>query len=167
VLPAGPLPLTTNASTSLPAALRDGRTSGRARTLPFMAALGSALFFCESNRASLMAITHQSAYWKKRAALWLRLHSLCVGCKAIGRTIVATMCDHVVPISAGGSWQGEVQSVCRECHDVVKRELERRFKAGKATADDLRLDSPMAQELARKLYTRTGLDGWPILDLQP
>jgi hypothetical protein len=69
VLPAGPLPLTTNASTSLPAALRDGRTSGRARTLPFMAALGSALFFCESKRASLMAITHQSAYWKKRAAL--------------------------------------------------------------------------------------------------
>jgi 5-methylcytosine-specific restriction protein A len=112
-------------------------------------------------------LSHQSTYWKKRASAWLRLNPLCICCKAIGRTIAAAIVDHVVPVWAGGDWRGPIQSCCRRCHDSVKRKLEALYKAGKATADDLRLDSKLAQELARKEYMRTGVDGWPVLDLMP
>jgi 5-methylcytosine-specific restriction endonuclease McrA len=114
-----------------------------------------------------MSLTHQSAWWKRRAAAWIRLNRLCLCCKSIGRVIVAVICDHVVPVSQGGAWDGPIQSACRRCHSTIKRHLEALFAAGRCTEADLRLDSKLAQELARKEYRRVGLDGWPAVDMLP
>ncbi len=42
------------------------------------------------------------------------------------------------------------QASCDWCHNVVKQILEQMFDAGKITADDLWLDSPIALEIARR-----------------
>jgi hypothetical protein len=109
---------------------------------------------------------YQTGLWYKRAARQKRLHPVCLGCAAIGRTTAAEIADHVIPIAQGGDLlRGELQSACRKCHDTVKRELERRFKLGQATVNDLRLDSAMAKQLARRQrgVMRYGIDGH-ILD---
>jgi hypothetical protein len=106
--------------------------------------------------------TYQSAAWYKRSDRQLRASPLCLCCAAIGRTTPATVADHIVPITQGGSLlAGELQSCCRKCHDGVKRELERRFRLGQATVNDLRLNSAMAQQLRRQQRgeMRYGLDG--------
>jgi HNH endonuclease len=108
------------------------------------------------------ALSHQHAWWKKRSIAFLRANVLCLCCRAIGRTTKAEVSDHVLPIALGGRWQGELQPACARCHSTVKRELERRFKAGRCAASDLRLDSKMAMELARMQYRTIGIDGFPI-----
>jgi 5-methylcytosine-specific restriction endonuclease McrA len=115
-----------------------------------------------------MALTHQSAWWKRVSIAHLRLHPLCLCCKTIGRVIAAALTDHVIPVSQGGKWNGPVQSTCHRCHSTVKRTLEALYAKGKATAADLKLDSPMAQRLARQEYRRIDPEtGWPTLDLLP
>jgi hypothetical protein len=110
---------------------------------------------------------HQDGRWYARAARHKRQNPICLGCWAAFGAVPATVSDHVIPITAqGGSLlAGELQPACRCCHSTTKRELERRFKLGQATINDLRLDSEMAKQLARRQrgVLRYGLDG-RILD---
>jgi 5-methylcytosine-specific restriction enzyme A len=114
-----------------------------------------------------MPINHGSQWWRRVSAAQLRAFPLCLCCKSIGRVIVAVLADHIIPISQGGKWQGPLQSACKRCHDVVKRELEALYAKGKCTEADLKLDSNLAQKLALKEYTRIGEDGWPTTDMLP
>jgi hypothetical protein len=109
---------------------------------------------------------HQTGKWYKRAARHKRQNPMCLCCWSVGRAQAVEVADHIVPLALGGNLlNGELQSACRRCHDSVKRELERRFKLGQATVNDLRLDSAMAKQLARRQrgVMRYGIDGH-ILD---
>jgi hypothetical protein len=107
---------------------------------------------------------HQDGRWYKRSDRQLRANPLCICCFAIGRTTAAELSDHVIPVtSEGGSLlAGELQSACKACHGGVKRELERRYRLGQCKAADLKLDSELAKQLARRRYRRIGLDGRPV-----
>ncbi len=57
------------------------------------------------------------ANWRRLRASFLAQHPLCVACEAIGRTVVATDVDHIVPRRAGGSDRDEnLQPLCHACH---------------------------------------------------
>ena len=97
-------------------------------------------------------------------ALFKREHPLCLGCEAVGRVEPTTVCDHVIPAKGDHVllWdQGNWQPACRWHHDVIKQRLERMFVDGKATAADLRLDSPRAVEMTKQ-QGHIGVDGWPL-----
>jgi hypothetical protein len=115
----------------------------------------------DTNR-EVNARTVPSARLVEKAQHRIFARDLCLCCRAIGRTTKAEVSDHVLPIALGGRWQGELQPASARCHSTVKRELERRFKAGRCAASDLRLDSKMAMELARMQYRTIGIDGFPI-----
>lgn len=52
---------------------------------------------------------------------------LCRLCAALGRVTVATIRDHVVPLSEGGSdTEGNVQPLCQTCSDAKTRAESRR-----------------------------------------
>lgn len=52
--------------------------------------------------------------WRKLRLMYLRAHPLCVRCMG-----AATIADHVIPRSAGGTdtWDN-LQSMCWSCHNV-------------------------------------------------
>ena len=73
--------------------------------------------------------------WAKARLVWLSSNPLCVHCKRDGRTIVATVVDHVIPHKLKDAihsdnaeriakaqylfwWQGNWQSLCKMHHDV-------------------------------------------------
>ena len=63
----------------------------------------------------------------QRRRMFLDIHPLCVMCTAIGRVTAATIVDHVVPISQGGS-DGDPanwQSLCA-AHSSEKTAAERK-----------------------------------------
>src|SRR5687767_816814 len=71
---------------------------------------------------------------RRRAELFAR-EPLCRVCKAAGRTKVATIRDHVVPLAEGGSdTEDNVQPLCRTCSDAKTREeaARGRQRAGRA-----------------------------------
>ena len=48
-----------------------------------------------------------------------KAHPLCVACQARGRVSIATIRDHVIPLSEGGADdESNVQALCRACSDV-------------------------------------------------
>ena len=54
-------------------------------------------------------------------------HPLCVLCLAKGRTAVATIRDHVVPLAEGGpDTEENTQAICVECHEVKTAEESKR-----------------------------------------
>jgi 5-methylcytosine-specific restriction protein A len=54
---------------------------------------------------------------RKWRQLVLARDSVCVTCKAVGRITVATVADHIVPLSQGGSWSlDNGQGLCASCH---------------------------------------------------
>jgi hypothetical protein len=112
---------------------------------------------------------HQDGRWYARAARHKRQNPICLGCwAAFRRAVPATVSDHVIPVTAqGGSLlAGELQPACRRCHSTTKRELERRFALGQCQPSDLRLDSEMAKQIARRQrgMMHYGLDGRPLDD---
>lgn len=48
-------------------------------------------------------------------------------CRADGRLTAATVADHVAPHrgDAAAFWRGELQSLCKACHDGRKQQAER------------------------------------------
>jgi len=79
--------------------------------------------------------------WRRRSRAQLREHPLCKLCLDHGRVTRATVADHIEPHR--GNWNafitGELQSLCKPCHDSAKR----------------------TQEL-RGYSTEIGPDGWPV-----
>lgn len=72
-----------------------------------------------SRRDSPSRRWYGSARWKAIRRAWLSEHPLCVRCLAMGRTVSATVVDHVTPHKedAGEMWGGAVQSLCKRHHD--------------------------------------------------
>lgn len=86
----------------------------------------------------------QGRPWQKLRARWLQEHPLCVHCDAKGRVRLATVLDHIIPRSKGGTEiESNLQGLCRDC-DLIKQALDRGYKP-------------------RKLK-RVGLDGWAVDD---
>jgi len=84
--------------------------------------------------------------WQKARIGYLVRHPLCVCCLANGRITPARMVDHVVPHEGDMAifWRSEDwQALCDECNQRIKQPIELRFKAGRATVAELRLDRAM------------------------
>lgn len=70
---------------------------------------------------------------------------LCRMCKALGRTTVATVPDHIRPLAKGGEdVDSNIRCLCAEHHDEVTRE-----------------------EFGQRKRTLVGDDGWPIVEPTP
>jgi len=61
------------------------------------------------------------AAWQRQRAATLRAEPLCRMCLASGRTVAATVVDHITPLADGGTnEQANLQPLCKRCHDSVK-----------------------------------------------
>lgn len=104
--------------------------------------------------------------WDAAASSFRDAHPYCCGCQAIGVVRAAAVVDHIVPHEgdpvrfwARDNWQ----AACKWHHDSVKPMLERQWKAGKLSAQALRLDSPQAIALTKTRYRpAVGVDGFAI-----
>lgn len=66
-----------------------------------------------------------NARWQRRRAQQLRDEPLCRFCAALGHVVAATIADHVVPHRGDPElFEGELQSLCKRCHDSTKQQLE-------------------------------------------
>lgn len=61
---------------------------------------------------------YNSARWRRVRALQLSLNPLCHDCHAIGRMVMASCVDHIVPLAAGGPALdlANLRSLCQRCH---------------------------------------------------
>ena len=82
--------------------------------------------------------------WRRLRAHQLRVEPLCRFCKATGRIVAAEVVDHIE--RHGGDvnrfWDStNLQSLCVECHDTLKRQQEKRgWMDGVDAATGLPLD---------------------------
>jgi 5-methylcytosine-specific restriction enzyme A len=62
------------------------------------------------------------ARWKRKRAEQLNREPLCAYCEREGFTTPATVADHVQPHHGDETsfWAGDLQSLCKTCHDGVK-----------------------------------------------
>lgn len=89
--------------------------------------------------------------WQKARTGYLLKHPLCICCLANGRVTPAQMVDHVVPHEGDMTifWRSEDwQALCNDCNQRIKQPIELRFKAGRATVAELRLDRRMSWAFA-------------------
>jgi 5-methylcytosine-specific restriction protein A len=80
---------------------------------------------CDEHRGDMSAL-HSTARWQKMRAQQLALHPLCASCALQGRVVAATVADHVTPHHNVPRlfWEGDLQSLCRDCHEGFKKRLE-------------------------------------------
>lgn len=81
---------------------------------------------------SMASIHYKHLYDTKR---WYRLrhrqlqaHPLCVMCAKLGKVTAATIADHIVPHRGDEALffdEGNLQSLCKRCHDGAKQQLEK------------------------------------------
>jgi 5-methylcytosine-specific restriction protein A len=75
-----------------------------------------------------------------RRRAWLEAHPLCVHCEAKGRTSIALVVDHIIPLAKQGpDDESNLQSLCATCHDIKT-----------------------AKDLGRTYKPVIGIDGYPI-----
>jgi len=61
------------------------------------------------------------AAWRKQRIALLREQPLCRLCLAAGRTVPASVADHIVPLRDGGTNEtSNLQPLCKRCHDSIK-----------------------------------------------
>lgn len=74
-------------------------------------------------------------WWKKRSA-FLRANPLCVDCMRQGKTVASVIADHVIPHRGDEAlfWNGELQALCKLCHDSHKQRME---KSGRVVGCDI------------------------------
>ena len=79
--------------------------------------------------------------WKLRAAAQMRAHPLCRHHLEKGQVVKAVIADHIEPHKGDWNkfWLGELQSLCRTCHESGKKYQE-----------------------ARGFRSDIGEDGWPV-----
>ena len=69
---------------------------------------------------------YTGAYWNRRRRLQLLEHPLCKFCAERGQVVRATVVDHVE--RHRGNWNkfvlGDLQSLCKRCHDSAKKKQE-------------------------------------------
>ncbi len=66
---------------------------------------------------------YTSTRWKRRRAEQLRRDPLCRMCTQLGRTTAACIADHVKPHRGDEAkfFEGQLQSLCKACHDRHKQ----------------------------------------------
>ena len=69
---------------------------------------------------------YRTARWQKLRAVQLAAYPLCVMCRQMGRINPATVADHVEPHKGDVEkfWTGDLQSLCKHCHDSHKKSAE-------------------------------------------
>ena len=95
--------------------------------------------------------------WQKASRKFLKKHALCLCCRAVGQTEIATITDHVVPRRVDPTlfWRRDNwQPVCSSCHQIVKKRLERLYAAGRCDHEALRLDSEQARLIRQSVRRR-------------
>ena len=77
--------------------------------------------------AGAWAHLYNTARWHKIRARQKRIEPLCRLCAAAGKTTAATICDHIQRHMGDEAkfYAGPFQSLCKDCHDCTKRQLER------------------------------------------
>jgi len=66
--------------------------------------------------------------WRKRRAMQLQSDPLCRICReTFNRLTPASIADHVIPHRGDAElfWYGELQSLCKPCHDGIKASIEK------------------------------------------
>ncbi len=63
---------------------------------------------------------YQSARWRALRASVLYANPLCCVCSTLGRVVVASVVDHIVPIKDGGARfdPANLQALCVSCHNA-------------------------------------------------
>jgi len=80
--------------------------------------------------ATLHSRTQGSRRWERVRAHQLRKEPLCKFCLDHGRVTPATIADHTVPWKRGlpddamRFWTTPLQSLCKRCHDSLKKQVE-------------------------------------------
>ncbi len=85
---------------------------------------------------------YKTARWARRRASQLTTEPLCRFCKDEGRTTAAEVADHVIPHRGDERlfFEGELQSLCKRCHDSTKARIERGGSMPGCDEDGLPLD---------------------------
>src|SRR5215471_3032515 len=74
--------------------------------------------------------TYNSRRWERMRKHQLRVQPLCRFCEDRGLTVPAVIADHVQPWKLGRSddmnrfWLMPLQSLCKRCHDSLKKQIE-------------------------------------------
>lgn len=95
--------------------------------------------------------------WDSMARAYRRMHPLCVGCAAVGRTTLAQCVDHVVPHKGDYllMWSpSNLQALCHWHHNHIKQQLEYLHSMGLVELCDLRMDSDKAIALTKQKSLR-------------
>ena len=63
---------------------------------------------------------YQSMEWKRFRRVYIATHPLCVKCYQDGRTVSASVVDHITPINDGGERfdEANLQPLCARCHNT-------------------------------------------------
>jgi hypothetical protein len=69
--------------------------------------------------------------WRRKAKHQLRIEPLCRYCQELGHVRPATIADHIEPVNGDWHrfWFGELQSLCKQCHEKWKR-MEEKTEGG-------------------------------------
>lgn len=62
---------------------------------------------------------YNSSVWRRNRKAYLDAYPLCKSCNKNGKTVFATVVDHITPISHGGDsldWNN-LQGLCDSCHN--------------------------------------------------
>jgi hypothetical protein len=104
--------------------------------------------------------------WDALAAAFKQRSPWCCCCWSVGVRRATQIVDHIVPVADDPSRlldPSNLQPCCRDCHDRIKRVLEKQWRVGKIRAADLDLRSDAAYVVRRKLHRpMIGPDGYPI-----
>lgn len=97
-----------------------------------------------------------TAEWDRARLAFLSTaeNCLCLGCRAVGVYVPATVVDHVEPHRGDMAlfWRVDMwQPCCRWHHDTIKQQLEAMRDRRQIAASGLWLDSPEAVRLTRLL----------------
>ena len=90
-----------------------------------------------------MAFLYDTQQWRKARAAYLRLHPLCVMCRRDGRTVLASVVDHIRPHRGDVGLffdQRNWQPLCKTHHDSTKQRIEKGFAVAGADVNGVPTD---------------------------
>jgi 5-methylcytosine-specific restriction protein A len=74
--------------------------------------------------------------WRRVRAQTLLAEPLCRLCLSAGKTVPATIVDHIVPLADGGTHaQNNLQPLCKRCHDAIKTPADAAAKRARDQTD--------------------------------
>lgn len=82
--------------------------------------------------------------WYRLRHHQLRAHPLCAMCAKLGKVTAATVADHVRPHRGDEALffdEGNLQSLCKPCHDGAKQQMEKSGTLRGCSLDGVPLDA--------------------------